>query len=156
MTIDASALMTHPVVTVTPQASLAEIATLLAEHGFSAVPVCHPDGTLAGPVTETDVLRPFRESSRQRRDWWLTALAEGEALSPAFLDYIRRDHRTAAEIMARQVVTADERTTLPELAELMVRHAIRRIPIVRDGRVVGIVSRSDIIRALAHAPAMLV
>lgn len=61
MTIEASTLMTHPVVTVTPQASLAEIAALLAERGISAVPVCNPDGTLAGIVTEMDVLRPFRE-----------------------------------------------------------------------------------------------
>ncbi len=156
MSIEASTLMTHPVVTVTPQASLAEIAALLAERGISAVPVCEADGTLAGIVTEADVLRPFRETARQRRDWWLTALAEGEELSPDFLDYIRRDHRTAAEIMARHVVTATERTTLPELAELMVKHAVRRIPILRDGRVVGIVSRADIIRALARAPAMLV
>lgn len=58
--------------------------------------------------------------------------------------------------MARHVVAATERTTLPELAELMVKHAVRRIPILRDGRVVGIVSRADMIRALARAPAMLV
>ncbi len=58
--------------------------------------------------------------------------------------------------MARHVVTATERTTLPELAELMVKHAVRRIPILRGGRVVGIVSRADMIRALARAPAMLV
>jgi CBS domain-containing protein len=156
MTIEASALMTSPVVTVMPQASVAEIAELLAKKGLSAVPVCGPDGTLAGIVTEMDVLRPFRESARQRRDWWLTVLAEGEELSPEFLDHIRRDHRTAAEVMTRQVITADERTTLPELAELMVKHAVRRIPILRHNRLVGIVSRSDMIRALAAAPAMLV
>lgn len=71
-------------------------------------------------MTEMDVLRPFRESARLRHDWWLTALAEGEDLSPEFLDDIRRDLRTASKIMARQVVNADERTTLPGRAELMV------------------------------------
>lgn len=156
MPVLASELMTQPVVTVTPQATLAEIAELLAGKRISAVPVCNPGGALAGIVTEADVLRPFRESSRQRQDWWLSAFAEGEDLAPEFLDYIRRDHRTAAEVMARHVITAGEQATLPELAELMVKHAVKRIPILRDGRVVGIVSRADMIRALARAPAMLV
>lgn len=156
MTTTAAEIMTSPVATVAPQASVAEIATLLSDKHISAVPVCRPDGTLAGLVSEGDLLRPFRESVRSKRDWWLGVLAEGEKMSQEFLDYIRLDTRTAAEIMTAHVHTASERATLPQLAELMTKHGVKRIPILRDGQVVGIVSRSDLVAALARAPAMLV
>lgn len=155
VTVTAAEIMTAPVSVVTPQASVAEIATLLASKHISAVPVCGPDGALEGMVSEADLIRPFRESMRQRRDWWLSVLASGEELSQDFLDYLRLDTRSAADVMVHHVVTADEAATLPMLAELMVSHGVRRLPILRDKRVVGIVSRSDIVAALARAPAML-
>jgi CBS domain-containing protein len=156
MTTTAAEIMTSPVITVAPETSVADIVALLAGKRISAVPVCGPEGALAGIVTEGDVLMPFRELVRQRRNWWLEILAEGEQPSQAFLDYLRRDTRTAADIMVKHVFTADPLTTLPELAELMVAHGIKRIPIVGDGRVVGVVSRADMIAALARAPALLV
>ena len=112
--------------------------------------------TLAGIVSESDILKPFRASARARRDWWLSVIAEGGELPQDFLDYLRQDTRTAADIMVRHVITTDERTTLPQLAELMISHAIKRLPVLRDGNVVGIVSRADLIAAIARSPAMLV
>ena len=156
MPATAADIMTSPVVTVLPQASLGQIAELLNAKHISAVPVCDADGRLAGIVSEEDVLRPFRQSVRDRRDRWLTLLAEGERLGQEFLDYIRADGRSAAEVMVRDVRTAREQTALPELAEMMIQHGVKRIPIVKDGRVVGIVARSDLVRAIADAPAMLV
>lgn len=156
MSITAAEIMTAPVVSVPPSASLAEIAELLAEKRLSAVPVCDDGGRMLGIVSEQDVLRPFRESVRVKQDWWLEHFAEGEALSQTFLDYLRRDTRSAAELMSRHVVTAGEGATVPELAELMVKHAVKRVPIVRDGRVIGIVARADLVRAIAKAPALLV
>ena len=91
-----------------------------------------------------------------RAEGLLGSIAEGEDLSQDFLDYLRRDLRTAADVMVRHVITAGEDATLPELAELMTKHAIKSLPILRDGRVVGIVSRSDLVEAIARAPAMLV
>jgi CBS domain-containing protein len=148
--------MTSPVISVTPETNMAEIASLLASRRFSAVPVCHADHTLAGIVSESDILKPFRESVRAKRDWWLGVIAEGEELPQDFLDYIRRDTRTATDVMVRHVFTAQETTTLPELAELMIKHAIKRVPILRDGKLVGIVSRADLVAAIAASPAMLV
>ena len=156
MTVVAAEIMTSPAVTVGPEANLAEIALWLSTKHISAVPVCKPDGTLVGIVSEGDIMRPFRESERQRRDWWLGLIAEGEELSQDFLNYLRRDLRTAADVMTRHVTTADEQTTVPQLAEMMVSHGVKRIPIVRDGHVLGIVSRSDIVAAIARAPAALV
>jgi CBS domain-containing protein len=156
MTMTAAELMTSPVVSVAPQARVAEIIELLASKRISAVPVCNPDGTLAGIVSEADVLRPFRESARVRRDGWLAVLASGEELSEDFLDYLRQDTRTAADVMVRHVVTADEYATLPQLAELMVSRGVKRLPIMRAGKPVGIVSRADLVAALARTPEMLV
>jgi CBS-domain-containing membrane protein len=156
MPITAADIMTAPATVVRPETGMAEIASLLASQHFSAVPVCHPDNTLAGIVTEGDILKPFRESVRVRRDRWLGAIAEGEALPQDFLDYLTRDTRTAADVMVRQVFTAEEQTTLPQLAELMLNHAVKRLPVLRDGKVIGVVSRSDLVAAVARTPAMLV
>lgn len=156
MSITAAGIMSSPAVVVSPQTNIAEIASLLASKHFSSVPVCYPDQTLAGIVTESDILKPFRESVRARRDWWLGVIAEGEDLPQDFLDYIRRDTRTAADVMVRPVIAAEEQTTLPQLAELMIKHGIKRLPVLRDGKVVGIVSRADLVAAVARTPAMLV
>lgn len=156
MTVVAADIMTAPATVVRPETSMAEIASLLASKHYSAVPVCKPDDTLAGIVSEGDILRPFRESARARRDWWLGVIAEGEALPQDFLDYLRQDTRTAADVMVRHVITADERTTLPQLAELMISHGVKRLPVLRDGKVVGIVSRADLVTAIARSPGMLV
>jgi CBS domain-containing protein len=154
MPLLASQIMTSPAITVGPKAGVAEIAGLLAGRHISAVPVCNPDGSLAGIVSEGDILKPYRESARNRRESWLATLASGEDLSQEFLDYMRLDNRTAADVMVRHVIAAEEDMTLPRLAELMIRHGVKRLPVLRAGRVVGIVSRADLVGAIARAPAM--
>ncbi|MGD0108905.1 MAG: CBS domain-containing protein [Rhodopila sp.] len=156
MSLTAADIMTAPAIVVRPDTNMAEVASLLASKHFSAVPVCRPDNTLVGIVSESDILRPFRESSRARRDWWLGVIAEGEELPQDFLDYLRRDTRTAADVMVHHVHTAEEHTTVPQLAELMLNHAIKRLPVLRDGKVVGVVSRADLVAAIVRSPAMLV
>jgi CBS domain-containing protein len=155
-TVIAGEMMTSPVVTVEPETSVAQVVKLLAEKSISAIPVCKHDGTLVGMISEGDILHPFRASVRQKRDWWLSVVSEGENLSQEFMDYVRVDTRSAADLMTRHVITANEDASLPELAELISTHRVKRIPILRDGRVVGIVSRGDLIRTLAGTPAMLI
>jgi CBS domain-containing protein len=156
MSIVAADIMTAPATVVRPETNMAEVASLLASRHFSAVPVCNPDNTLAGIVSENDILKPFRESARARRDWWLGVIAEGETLPKDFLDYLRQDTRTAADVMVHNVVTTDEQATLPQLAELMIKHGIKRLPVMRDNKVVGIVSRADLVTVIARTPGMLV
>jgi CBS domain-containing protein len=156
MSISAADIMTQPVISVSRHTSIAEIASLLASKHLSAVPVCDQDDKLVGLVSESDILKPFRESVRTRRDWWLGVIAEGEELPQDFLDYIRQDTRTAADVMVHHVMTIDEATTLPQIAELMIARAIKRLPVVRDAKLVGIVSRADLIAAIARTPGMLV
>lgn len=155
MSITAADIMTTPPVVVGPRSSMGEVAALLASRHFSAVPVCLEDGSLVGMVSESDILRPFRESVRARRDWWLGVIAEGEQLPQDFLDYIREDKRMAGEIMTRTVVTTTEDARLPELAEVMIKNAIKRLPVLRDGKLVGIVSRADLVRAVATSADVL-
>ena len=104
MSIVAADIMTAPATVVRPETNIAEIASLLASKHFSAVPVCNPDNTLAGIVSESDILKPFRESVRARRDWWLGVIAEGETLPQDFLDYLRLDTRAAADAIPIPVV----------------------------------------------------
>ena len=153
MSIDATAMMTRDVQTVTPDATVAVIANIFVTHGISAVPVCDQSGLLLGMVSESDLIRPFAETNDLRRARWLSMLAEGSELAPTFLASIRRDQLHARDLMTTPVITAMERTTLPQLAELMTHHRIKRVPIVQDGRVVGIVSRADLVRVLSHMPA---
>jgi CBS domain-containing protein len=156
MATTAADVMTSPAIVVTPETSIADIASLLASKHISAVPVCRADGRLVGIVSEGDVLRPFRESVRARHDWWLGMLSEGEALAQDYLDYMRSDTRTAADLMTHHLTTAPESATLPQLAELMIAHGVKRIPILRNEHVVGVVSRTDLVAAIARSPAMLV
>jgi CBS domain-containing protein len=152
MPVDAASIMTRDVVTVGPEATVAEVSATLASHEISAAPVCDPDGRLLGMLSEGDLMRPFGAANEMRRAWWLGMLAEGTELAPEFLDYVRLDKRRARDLMTRDVITATEGTSTAELADMLSRHRIKRVPILRDGKLVGIVSRADLVRVLARSP----
>jgi CBS domain-containing protein len=84
-----------------------------------------------------------------RRSWWLELLAEGEDLAPNFLDYLKQENHIAADVMTHGAVSVLEDTPIPEVADILAERRIKRVPVLRDGKVVGIVSRADIIRTLA-------
>ncbi len=150
--LDAAGIMTRGVVTARPTDTVAHVARMLSEHGISAVPVCDDSGALLGMVSEGDLMRPFVDTNVKRRAWWLTLLADGTDLAPEFVDYVRLDRHQIGDLMTRPVITAAETAPITELAEQMVRNRIKRLPIVRDGKLVGIVSRADVIRAIAQSP----
>ena len=152
MPIRAADIMTRDVATISPATRVGEITRILAGRHVSALPVCDEERHVVGIVSEGDVLRPLRESLTEKRAGWLLALSEGEDLAPEFLDYLSADTRSAADIMVRHVITAEEDATLPHLAELMMRYNVKRLPILRGAELVGIVSRADLVKALARAP----
>jgi len=156
MPITAADIMTADVKTVRPEASVAEVARVLCDHGISAVPVCDAHGQVIGMLSEGDLLRPVGQDSATRRSWWLNLLAEGTDLAPSFLECISVENQQARTLMITPVITAAPETTVPELADLLVRHHIKRLPILRDGKLVGIVSRADLVRALARTPDAIV
>ncbi|HTI00656.1 MAG TPA: CBS domain-containing protein [Acidisoma sp.] len=150
MSIKAADIMTRAVVTAKPEDTVRVVAKRLAEHGISAVPVCDDAGHVVGMVSEGDLLRPFTKSKMLKRAWWLELLAEGQDLAPEFQDYLRLDGRRARDLMTTPVVTATEGASLNELADLITEKEVKRLPILRDGALVGIVSRADVVRALAR------
>ncbi|SER52731.1 CBS domain-containing protein [Faunimonas pinastri] len=149
MAVKARDIMTRNVVAASPRSDLQSIASLFVKHAISAVPICGPNGELLGIVTERDLLRPFQETVQQKRGWWVEKLAEGHDLSGNFLDLTRAEHREASLLMTSPVVTATEDMELPALAELMSEKGVKRLPVLANGHVVGIVSRADLVRAIA-------
>ena len=152
MSLNAADVMTRNVVTVRPEDTVARIAKLLSDHGISAVPVCDAEGHVLGMVSEGDLMRPFGQENALKRAWWLDVLAEGTELAPAFIDYLRLDKRRARDLMVAPAVTAPQDTTVPAIADMLARHHIKRVPITQDGKLVGIVSRADVVKALAAHP----
>ena len=146
----AAAVMTRHVISVRPDAGIAEVAATLTKHGISAAPVVDASGKLLGMISEGDLLRPFSGKAQARRAWWLEMLAEGERLAPEFLEYISMDRHTAADLMTRTLVTAQESTRISDIADQLTAHHIKRVPILRGETLVGIVSRADLVRALAQ------
>ena len=145
--MQAREFMTKDPITVSADTPTPEIARLLLAHGISAAPVVGDGGIPIGMVSEGDLLGRGDADRQARRDWWLTLLAEGEALHPEFLATLRNPQLTAREVMSAPVVRITETTEAPEIARLLEKYRIKRVPVVRDDRIVGIVSRADLLRA---------
>ncbi len=149
MQINVASIMTRQTISARPDSTVAEIAKLLTDHDISAVPVCAEDGALLGMISEGDLVRPFREEHSLRSAWWLGVLSRGKTLAQKLADYIQTDQRCARDLMTHAVITTSETTTPAEIADLLLRHRIKRVPVVRNGQLVGIVSRADLVRALS-------
>ena len=145
--------MSSAVVAVSPDTPVGEVAKILRDHGISAVPVVDEAGSLLGMVSEGDLIDRNEADREARRAWWLTLLADGEVLNPDFLASLRPAARRARDAMTAPVVTVGEETEIDEVARLLTTYRIKRVPVLRDGRIVGIVSRADLVRVLAQAEA---
>jgi CBS domain-containing protein len=139
-------VMTRDVITVGPNTSVSEIAGLFLRRRISGVPVVDSDGKLLGLVSEGDLVRRVETGTDARRSWWLDLLTDSDEQAAT---YAKTRGKKAEDVMTPNVVTATETTPLRDIAALMERHRIKRVPIVRDGKVVGIVSRANLIQGLA-------
>lgn len=148
----AADIMTTKLVVLNPHDRVPKVAATLRDHHISAAPVVDAQGKLLGLVSEGDLIRNLGNEHAKRRAWWLEILAEGEDLAGDFLDYLKEENRTAADIMKREVVTVAEDAPIAEIVDLFAKHGIKRVPVLRDGQLVGIVARADIIRTLAARP----
>jgi CBS domain-containing protein len=142
----ASNVMTTEVISVSADTPLRDVARVLLEHGISAVPVVDADGSPVGMVSEGDLLGRDEVARLQRRDWWLTLIADDAA--PDDLSRARTPDRTARDVMSAPIVTVAEGTDLAEVTRLLAQHHIKRVPVMKDGYMVGIVSRADLLRGL--------
>ena len=146
MMTTAADLMTRDVLTVGPDMQIGDVAQLILEHKVTALPVVDDDGKLLGIVSEGDLVRGSKANGEARRSWWLTLMTGASSVNA---DLAGQSHRPVGEIMSKDVLLAAESEKLPRLIELLSRRRIKRLPIVKEGKLVGIVSRVDILRFLA-------
>lgn len=139
-------VMTSVVVTVNSDARVEDIAKLLLERGISAVPVLDFAGRLVGIVSEGDLMRRRENDTERHRSWWLNLLASPEDRAR---EYVKVHGQTADDVMTRDVITVGEDTPVGEVAEILEKRRIKRVPVVREGKVVGIVSRANLLHGLA-------
>jgi CBS-domain-containing membrane protein len=142
----AADVMVTDVITVRPDTSTQEAARILVDNGISAAPVVDEEGRVAGIVSEGDLIRRAEIGTEFRRSWWLELLSSPEARAR---DFVKSHALKVADVMTTRVVTAPEAASLGEIANLLEKNGIKRVPIVRDGRLVGIVSRANLLRAYA-------
>jgi CBS domain-containing protein len=142
----AADVMVREVVTVSPDASVQDVANIMLASRISAVPVIAESGELLGVVSEGDLMRRVESDTGRRRSWWLSAFIGNQVLAA---EYVKEHSRRVADVMTRKVITATPKTPLHVIADLLEKNAIKRVPIVEGGRVVGIVSRANLVQALA-------
>jgi CBS domain-containing protein len=144
--MQAKDIMTVNVISVAEDTPVREIVDLLLRYRISAVPVVDNARKVLGIVSEGDLLRPEGTSGGGgRRSWWLEAFFAGEVLTDE-----KAHGRTASAVMTRDVITVSEDTPLNEIAELLERHHIKRVPVLSDGKLAGIVSRANLLHGLAN------
>ena len=128
--VTAKEIMQTPVIAATPQASLRDLASRLVTNEFSGMPVADVDGRIVGVITEADIIR---------------ALLEGKRL----------ENLTAGQVMTGPAVTVDAKTPIEEVMKCLQEHRIVRVPVTAEGKLVGIIARRDLIRALIEPEFMV-
>ncbi|MBI3030768.1 MAG: CBS domain-containing protein [Candidatus Rokubacteria bacterium] len=140
-------IMTKDVITVAPKTLIHEAAALMTDHGVSGLPVVDDAGDVVGIVSEGDLI--LREKPRERAPWWRLFFADAERLAR---EYQKAHGKTVGEVMTRSLITVSPDLPLESAALVLDQHRIRRVPVVANGQLVGIVSRGDLVKALAKAP----
>lgn len=143
-------VMAAPAIAVTADTPVRRIAALLLEHRISAVPVITEDGRLSGIVSEGDLIRRAESGPLRERSWWLRLLADEDEQAR---DYLKTHGKRASEVMTANVLSVEENTAIADIAALLEKHRVKRVPVMHGGKVVGIVSRANLLHALAAMPA---
>ncbi len=144
--MNAGDVMTLEVATVGPDTPVQQIVKLLLSRGISGVPVVDDAGAMVGIVSEGDLLRRAEIGTEKRRGAWRAFFTGTATLAE---DYVRSHGTVARDIMTREVISVTRTTKLAEIADLIEQKRIKRVPVLEDGRLVGIVSRSNLLRAFA-------
>jgi CBS domain-containing protein len=143
----AADVMKHRVVTIGPETTIGEAAKLMIHHGISGLPVVDRSGSPIGMVTEGDLLRRTETGTERRRPHWLEFLIGPGRLAG---EYVHTHGRKVEEVMTRKVITITPATPLEEVVGLMEKHRVKRLPVIEHKKIVGIVSRANLLHALAH------
>jgi CBS domain-containing protein len=139
-------IMTKPVVTVGPEATIVEAANIMLQKHISGLPVVDSSGELVGIVSEGDFIRRSEIGTQRKRGRWLRFIL-GPGKSAA--DFVQEHGRRVSEVMTKDPLTITEDTAMPEIVELMEKNNVKRLPVLHDGKLVGIVSRANLLQAVA-------
>ncbi|MBX9828441.1 MAG: CBS domain-containing protein [Xanthobacteraceae bacterium] len=140
-------VMTQYVISVSPDDTLARAVRVMLQNDISGLPVLDANGTLVGMITEGDLLRRAETATGRRRPRWMEFFAGPGQLAE---EYVQAHGRKVGEVMTRDPVSVTEETPLEEVVTLMEKRRIKRVPVVRGGKVIGIVSRANLLHALAR------
>lgn len=146
-------VMTTSVHTIAPDTPVAAVARLLLECRISGAPVVDAENRVVGVVSERDLMRRPETGTMGRRGWWLGLVASSDELAA---DYVKTHGTKAEDVMSRPAITVDEEMDLADVARLLERRGIKRVPVLRDGQLVGIISRANLLQGLvrrSEAPA---
>ncbi len=145
--MQAREVMTKDVVTVGLDTTVSEVAALLVRHRISAVPVVSADSRVVGIVSQTDLGHRSETETEKKRKWWLEAFADPNARAREF---IKSHALRAKDVMSRFLVSVSPQASLAEVADLLDSHRIRQVPVMEGGKLVGMISRADLVRKLAE------
>lgn len=140
-------IMTPKVVSVAPDTDVRDIAQLLLSHRISAVPVVDDEHRVVGIVSEGDLMRRLKDDDGQPQSGWLSLLSGGKSSR----DYVKSHGRKAQDVMTPDPLSVEENTPIHSIARLLEKHHIKRVPVLRDGKLVGIVSRANLLQGIANA-----
>lgn len=141
-------VMTPNVITVDENTPVQEIARTLLEWRISAVPVLDSHETVVGIVSEGDLMHRPESGTDRPPPWWLSALTEHEQRA---IEFAKSHGHVAKDVMTKVVVMINEEASLAEIAQTLEEHRIKRVPVVRGSKLVGIVSRANLLHGLATA-----
>jgi CBS-domain-containing membrane protein len=139
--------MTVDVIAVGPEESIHKAARLMADHGVSGLPVVEADGRVVGIVSEGDLI--VRQAANRERPWWGRFIDDADTLAR---EYQRATGTTVREVMTRAVVSVGPDVGLDAVGRILLDRRLRRLPVLQDGQLVGIISRGDLVKAFAATP----
>jgi len=151
--MNASDIMTQKVITGQPDTTVKQAAELMTKHHISAIPVVKKDGTLLGIVSEGDLMGRVQGANNQPRSWWLSLFAESQTTAR---DFIQERGQHLKDVMTTHVTTVKPDTPVGEIAQILAKKRIKRVPVVDGTKLVGIVSRANLLHALAAQPVVRV
>jgi CBS domain-containing protein len=142
-------VMTCPVITATADMTVREVAQVLTSHRISAVPIVDATGKLIGLVSEGDLIHRVEISTQVQRSWWLSIFTSTAQLAE---EYARAHAGKVRDLMTHDVISVEPETPLSEIARLFERNRIKRVPVLDGSKLVGIVTRANLVQAIATLP----
>ncbi len=144
----ARSLMSKPVHTIRDDQPAKDAIQKMLTHHVSGLPVLNAAGEIVGMITEGDLLRRVELGTEKKRGWQKVFVGAGQLAA----EYIQSHARNVGDLMTSPAISIEPNTDLPEIVNLMEKHGIKRLPVVTEKRVVGVVSRANLIRVMAHLP----